>query len=94
MRATNPITVDGVVYDHLSINLAITYRVIDADNGDAQVAMRVVPTRVTEDGEVVTADAAAIGFSIATLNGVDPDAAAAADGVFAAVQAYLVAKGI
>lgn len=94
MRATNPITVDGVVYDHLSINLAITYRVVDADNGDAQVAMRIVPTRIDETGAVITADDAAISKIMGSLSEAGPDAATAAQGVFNAIKTYLVSQGI
>jgi hypothetical protein len=94
MRATTPQTIDGEVYDHLSINLAITYRVLDADNGDASVAMRIVPTRIDADGAVVTADDAAMGKFIGSLSEADADATAAAQAVFNAVKAYLVSQGI
>jgi hypothetical protein len=94
MQATNPQTIDGEVYDHLSINLAITYRVVDADNGDASVAMRIVPTRIDGEGAVITADQSAMGISVASLAGVDQDAATAAAAIKGAIEAYLTAKGI
>lgn len=95
MRSNNPITIDGNVYGHLSINLAVTYRVIDEDNSDGSVAMRIVPTRVDADtGEVITADDAAIGISVATLDNIDSDAAAAVTAVKSAIETYLAAKGI
>lgn len=94
MQATNPQTIEGEVYDHLSINLAITYRVVDADNGDASVAMRIVPTRIDGDGAVITADQSAMGISVASLAGVDQDAATAAAAIKSAIEAYLTAKGI
>jgi hypothetical protein len=95
MKAANPVTIDGKVYENLSVNLAITYRVVDADNGDASVAMRIIPTCVDgQTGEVITADEAAIGISVASLDGVDQDAAAAVNAVKTAIQAYLTAKGI
>jgi hypothetical protein len=94
MRATTPITIEGEVYGHLSINLAITYRVVDADNGDAQVAMRIVPTRIAEDGAVITVDDAAIGKTMGSLSQASPEAATAAQDVFNAVKAYLVSQGI
>jgi len=94
MRATNPQTINGEVYDHLSINLAITYRVVSDGNGDASVAMRIVPTRIGPDGAVITADDAAMGRFIGSLSEADADAAAAAEAVFGAVKAYLVSQGI
>jgi hypothetical protein len=95
MRATNPITIDGNVYGHLSINLAVTYRVVDDNTSDASVAMRIVPTRVdSQTGEVSTADESAIGISVASLDGIDPDAATAVQAVKSAIETYLAAKGI
>lgn len=94
MRASNPVTIDGLEYSHLSINLAITYRVLDADNGDAQVAMRIVPTRIDENGAVQTADDAAISKIMGSLSEAGPDAATAAQNVFNAIKAYLTSQGI
>ena len=94
MKANNPITIDGQVYDQLSINLAISYKVIDANNGDASVAMRIVPTRIDDNGEVITADTQAIGQAVASLNDIDGAEKIAADAVFSAIQSYLAAKGI
>jgi hypothetical protein len=95
MRANNPITIDGNVYDHLSINLAVTYRVVDENNSDGGVAMRIIPTRVdTDTGEVITADESAIGISVGSLNGIDSDAATAVQAVKSAIETYLAAKGI
>jgi hypothetical protein len=94
MRASNPMTIDGEVYDHLSINLAITYRVVNPDNGDAQVAMRIVPTRIADDGSVITADDAAISKIIGSLSEANDDEMTAAQSVFSAVKIYLTSQGI
>lgn len=94
MKAANPVTIDGKVYENLSINLAITYRVIDADNGDAQVAMRIVPTRIDETGAVITADDAAISKIMGSLSEASPETATAAQSVFNAIKTYLVSQGI
>jgi hypothetical protein len=94
MKATNPITIQGKVYDHLSINLAITYRVVSADSGDAQVAMRIVPTRISDTGAVITADDAAISKIMGSFGEASPDAAVAAQSVFSAIKTYLASQGI
>lgn len=58
MQSANPLTIDGVAYDRLSVNLAVTTSYNAAGERDMSIAMRVVPTRIDADG-VHTADAAA-----------------------------------
>jgi predicted pyridoxine 5'-phosphate oxidase superfamily flavin-nucleotide-binding protein len=94
MLANNPVVIDNETYDQLGINLAVTYRVTGNGTGDASVAMRIVPSRIDQDGNVITADEAAMGISVASLDGVDQDAVTAVDAVKAAIEAYLAAKGI
>ena len=53
MNATNPITINGKTYDRYSLNLAITGKYHAAGATDAQVAMRLIPTRI-ENGQVET----------------------------------------
>jgi hypothetical protein len=95
MNATNPITIDGKTYDRYSLNLAITGKYLpDADGStDAQVAMRLIPTRIA-DGAVENADAAAIGISLGTLAGSDQATQQAVAAIQAALQTYLQAKGL
>jgi hypothetical protein len=94
MQATNPQTINGEVYDRLSINLAITYRVLDANNGDASVAMRIVPTRIDASGAVIMADDAAISRLIGSLSEADENATTAAQAVFKSIKDYIVSQGI
>jgi hypothetical protein len=93
MNATNPIEIDGKQYPKLSLNLAITGRYLGDNSSDAQVAMRLVPTRI-ENGEVITADANAIGISLGSLAGSDQATQTAVAAIQAALQAYLQAKGL
>jgi hypothetical protein len=94
MNASNPIQIDGKTYDRYSLNLAITGK-YKAETGqpDAQIAMRLIPTRIA-DGAVETADAAAIGISLGTLAGSDQATQQAVAAIQAALQAYLQAKGL
>jgi hypothetical protein len=94
MNASNPITIDGKTYDKFSLNLAITGK-YKAETGqpDAQIAMRLIPTRIA-DGEVETADSAAIGISLGTLAGSDQATQQAVAAIQAALQTYLQAKGL
>ena len=93
MNATNPITIDGKQYDKFSLNLAITGRYLGDGSSDANVAMRLVPTRI-EDGVVETADAEAKGISLGTLAGSDLATQQAIAAIQAALQTYLQAKGL
>ena len=93
MNASNPITIDGKTYDRYSLNLAITGKYNGDGSSDANVAMRLVPTRI-ETGEVLTADEAAIGIALGSLAGSDAATQQAVASIQAALQAYIVAKGL
>lgn len=93
MNATAPIRIDGKQYDKYSLNLAISGRYLGDGSSDANVAMRLVPTRI-ENGQVETADANAIGISLGTLAGSDQATQQAVAAIQAALQAYITAKGL
>ena len=93
MNATNPIQIDGKQYDKFSLNLAITGRYLGDGSSDANVAMRLVPTRI-EDGVVETVDEAAIGIVLGSLAGSDEATQQAIAAIQAALQTYLQAKGL
>jgi hypothetical protein len=95
MNSSNPVVIDNETYEYLNINLAVTYRTVADGVGDASVAMRIVPARVdAQTGEVITAEEAATGISVATLDGVDQDAADTVNIIKDAIQSYLTSKGI
>jgi hypothetical protein len=93
MNASSPIQINGKSYDKFSLNLAISGRYLGDGSSDANVAMRLVPTRI-ENGEVITADEAAIGIALGSLAGSDEPTQQAVGAIQAALQAYLVAKGL
>ena len=93
MNASAPTTIDGKQYPKLSLNLAITGRYLGDGSSDANVAMRLVPTAI-QNGEVITADEAAIGISLGSLAGSDAATQQAVAAIQAALQAYISAKGL
>lgn len=93
MIATNPIQIDGQTFDRYSLNLAITGKYKADGSTDASIACRLIPTRI-EDGQVLTADAHAIGISLGTLSGSDAATQQAVGAIQAALQAYIAAKGL
>lgn len=93
MNAINPIEINGIQFPKYSLNLAITGRYLGDGSSDANVAMRLVPTCI-EDGEVSTADEAAIGIALGTLSGSDEATQQAVAAIQAALQSYISAKGL
>jgi hypothetical protein len=93
MNASNPITIDGKQYDKYSLNLAITGRYLSDGSSDANVAMRLVPTAI-QNGEVITADEAALGIVLGSLAGADQATQQAVGAIQAALQSYITAKGL
>ena len=93
MNASAPIEINGKSYDKFSLNLAITGRYLGDASTDANVAMRLVPTRI-EDGEVITADESAIGIALGSLAGSDAATQQAVGAIQAALQTYITAKGL
>ena len=93
MNATNPLQIDGKSYPKFSLNLAITGKYNGDGTSDANVAMRLIPTRI-DDGEVITADEAAIGIALGSLAGSDEATQQAVGAIQAALQSYIQAKGL
>jgi hypothetical protein len=93
MLASKPLQIDGKTYPLFSLNLAITGKYKSDESTDAQIAMRLIPTRIA-DGAVETADAAAIGISLGTLAGSDQATQQAVGAIQAALQTYISAKGL
>lgn len=93
MTASTPLQIDGKQYPKYSLNLAITGKYNGDGSTDANVAMRLVPTAI-ENGEVITADEAAIGIALGTLAGSDESTQQAVGAIQAALQIYIQAKGL
>lgn len=93
MIASSPTTIDGKTYDRYSLNLAITGKYNGNGQPDANVAMRLVPTRI-ENGVVETADEAAKGIALGTLEGSDSATQQAVAAIQQALQTYIASKGL
>ena len=93
MKPTNPIVIDGKTYDIYTINLAIT-SIVNADaSEDANVAMRLVPTRIA-DGQVILANDYARSMALGSVDGVDAPTATAVAQISASIQEFIFAKGL
>lgn len=93
MKPTNPIEIDGETYDLYTINLAITSLVKPDASEDANVSMRLLPTRIA-DGEVIVAEDHARSMLLSSVANVDLATKTAVDQISASIQEFIFAKGI
>ena len=93
MKPTNPIIIDGETYDLYTINLAITSVVNPDASEDANVSMRLLPTRVA-NGEVIVADAYARVMLLGSVDNVDLATKTAVAQISASIQEFIYAKGL
>lgn len=93
MQTTQPLELEGNVYPLLNANLAITS---SYKNGqfEACAAMRLVPTRLDENGNGITSDENGKSIIIGTLDGISGPEQEALTKIYEAVQNYIVAKGL
>ena len=93
MKPTNPIIIDGETYDLYTINLAITSVVNPDASEDANVSMRLLPTRVS-NGEVIVADDNARVMLLGSVDNVDLATKTAVAQISASIQEFIYAKGL
>jgi len=93
MKPTNPIIIDGETYDIYTINLAITSIVNPDASEDANVSMRLLPTRVS-NGEVIVAEAYARVMLLGSVDNVDLATKTAVAQISASIQEFIYAKGL
>jgi len=93
MKPTNPIVIDGETYDIYTINLAITSVVNPDASEDANVSMRLLPTRIA-NGEVIVAEAYARVMLLGSVDNVDLATKTAVAQISASIQEFIYAKGL
>ena len=95
MQATNPIEIDGKEYPLYSLNLAINGKYLADGTGtpDASIAARFIPTRIDGD-EVEQAQEHSINIALGSLSGSDDPTLTAVDEISAALQKFILSKGL
>lgn len=94
MIATNPIQIDGQIFDRYSLNLAISGRYEADGSPNACINLMLTPTCIADD-EVVTAPDASVSILRGKLSEVtDPAEQVAIAAIQAALQTFLAAKGL
>ncbi len=81
---TTPIIIEGETYDKYTVSLALMVRYNKQAQPITSVNISLIPTRVTEEGQIITADAHRRGM-------VSGDAAYASPDVQKAINAILLA---
>ncbi len=93
MQSTNPITINNEVYPLYSANLAISSKYSEG-SFEANAAMRLVPTRLDEQGNPITAEDHAKSVLVGTTKGISGPEQEAMQEIYQAVQKFLIAKGL
>ena len=94
MNATNPIQIDGKTYDKYSLNLPISGKYLADGSSDASIAARFIPTRLVEDGEPEQAQEHSVNLALGSLSGSDAATLTAVAEISAALQKFILSKGL
>lgn len=94
MIATHPIEIDGKSYDRYSLNLAINGKYNADGTPDASIAARFIPTRLVEDGEPEQAQEHSVNIALGSLSGSDAPTLTAVSEISAALQKFIISKGL
>ena len=93
MQSTLLNEVNGEAYPLLEANLAIT-STYKNNNLEAYASLRLVPTRLDEQGNAVASEANAKTVAISTVSNLSGPEQEAMQEIYQAVQKYIIAKGL
>ena len=93
MTASQPLEIDGKSYDRYSLNLAINGKYNADGTTDASIAARFIPTRLEGD-EVEQAQEASVNIALGSLSGADEPTLTAVAEISAAIQKFILSKGL
>jgi hypothetical protein len=94
MKMTQPVVIDGTIYDHLTINLAISTKYDQNGDEDLSFALRLVPTRMDPSLGAVVDDSKAVGLYRGRLSELaDGDEQAFASSLISGINNLLKSKG-
>lgn len=93
MTASTPLQIDGKEYDRYSLNLAINGKYNADGTPDASIAARLIPTRIEGD-EVEQAQEQSVNIALGSLSGADQPTLTAVSEISAALQKFILSKGL
>jgi hypothetical protein len=93
MKATNPIVIGEKSFDLFSLNLAINGKYLADGTSDASIAARFIPTRIEGD-DVEQAQEQSVNIALGSLSGSDEATLTAVAEISAALQKFIISKGL
>lgn len=93
MTATTPLQIDGKQYPKYSLNLAINGKYLPDGSSNASIAARFIPTRIEGD-EVEQAQEQSVNIALGSLSGSDEPTLTAVAEISAAIQKFILSKGL
>jgi hypothetical protein len=93
MQSTNPTEINGEIYPLFGANLAIT-SLYKNNKFEAYTSLRLVPTKLDEQGNSATSEQHAKTIAIATVSDLTGPEQEAMQEIYQAVQKYIIAKGL
>ncbi len=93
MKATYPIVIGEKSFDLFSLNLAINGKYNADGSSDASIAARFIPTRIEGD-EVEQAQEQSVNIALGSLSGADQPTLTAVAEISAAIQKFILSKGL
>jgi len=94
MNASSPIEINGKQYPKYSLDLSISGRYLADGSSDASIAARFIPTRLVEDGEPEQAQEQSVNIALGSLSGSDEPTLTAVAEISAALQKFIISKGL
>lgn len=92
MNASNPITIDDELYPKYSANLAVTSFYKKGGTFEISAALRLVPTRIDEEGNVVKKDSHYKSVLLGGLDAASSHEQEAINQIYNAIQNYISIK--
>jgi hypothetical protein len=92
MNAKNPITIEDEVYPKYSANLAVTSFYKKGGQFEVNAALRLVPTRIDQEGNVIKKDSYYKSVLLGSLNATSGEEQQAINEIYNAIQNYINIK--
>ena len=94
MNASTPNIIDGVEYPKYCANLSITSFYKKGGTFEANAALRLIPTKIDEEGNVIKKDSEYKSVLLGSLNTANSEEQQAVSQIYNAIQNYINVKGL
>lgn len=94
MNASNPNIINGDTYPKYTANLSVTSFYKKQGRFEVNAALRLVPTRFDEEGNVIKADSEYKSVLLGSLDEANVEEQQAITQIYSAIQNYINVKGL